>query len=431
MGQIINFEQAKEYVQQIQTGEKIKPGLDTTRRLLELLKHPEDRLRFIHIAGTNGKGSTATFISNILAKAGYKVGRYVSPAVFDDREKIHWISGDDIAYITEEEFVTQIKKIRVAIEEMVENGETIPTEFEIETALAFLSFVDWQCDIVVLETGMGGRLDATNVIQNVVCSVITPVAMDHMQFLGNTIEEIAREKAGIIKEGVPVVLCQNDLSARECILSVCREKRSDVAEVNQGEIVIHEMSQDQTIFSYEKYQNLHLSLMGEFQVENACLALLCISQIQRCYPVSQSAMKEGLKNAKWPGRFEKIGDNPVTVADGAHNPAAMIRFCDSVRRYFGQNQRIGIMGVFADKDYRQMAQILKGVFDRIYTITPAGSRGLPAKYLCEVLVDAGIDAIACDTMEEAVYKARGTNDQQVVFVFGSLSVLQEIYSLLY
>lgn len=435
----MDYKQAKEYIQSIPTGAKIRPGLDTTKRLLELLGDPQEKLQFIHIAGTNGKGSTASFISTALAYAGYKVGRYVSPAVFEEREKIRWMQGEKVIYISEEEFADAISRVQVAIQSMQEAGEVLPTEFEIETAAAFLAFEEWQCDIVVLETGMGGRLDSTNVVENVVCSVITPVAMDHMKFLGDTLEEIAMEKAGIIKERIPVVVCQQEQAVRECLQRVCRQKNTTMTEVCLEQIRIRETDSEGSLFDYGSWQGIRITLAGTFQVENACLALECLGQLKGKFNISPRQLWQGFEHTLWQGRFEKISREPVVVADGAHNPAAMNSFCESVLSYYKKNKRIGIMGVFADKDYEKMAELAQGVFEKIYTITPPSQRGLPAEILAEALESRGVETEPCGSMEEALRRAlegdetygTGSDDERVVFIFGSLSILKEACQLLY
>ncbi len=428
-----------DHIQNVDAGDGIRLGLDTTIRLLGLLGDPQEKLQFIHIAGTNGKGSTASFISTALAYAGYKVGRYVSPAVFEEGEKIHWMQGEKVVYISEEEFADILSNVQAAIHIMQEGREILPTEFEIETAAAFLAFTAWKCDVVVLETGMGGRLDSTNVVKNVVCSVITPVAMDHMKFLGDTLEKIAMEKAGIIKEQVPVVVCQTEQVVKECLQRTCTQKNTAMTEVSLDQICIRETDSEGFLFDYGSWQGIRIALAGTFQVENACLALECIRQLKGRYDISPQQLRQGFEQTQWKGRFEKISCDPVVVvADGAHNPAAMYSFRQSVLSYYKKNKKIGIMGVFADKDYEKMAELAEGIFDKIYTITPPSRRGLSAEILAEVLDRRGVSAEPCASMKEALGRALeggGREDTQesarAVFIFGSLSILKEAYQLLY
>ena len=204
----MNYKETRQYIQAVQTGAAIQPGLETISLLLSKIGNPQDACSFIHLAGTNGKGSTGTFITNVLAQSGRKIGRYFSPALFSKNETIQWNQGEKTHYITEEEYEAGYVRIGEAIREMKEKGQPVPTDFEIETALAFLAFSEWKCDLVVLETGMGGTLDATNVVKNVKMNVVTTIAMDHQKFLGDMIEEIAVQKAGIITNAAPVVTVQ-------------------------------------------------------------------------------------------------------------------------------------------------------------------------------------------------------------------------------
>lgn len=431
----MNYQQAKEYIQSIQSGAKIKPGLEVIGNLLELLGNPQDGLTFIHVAGTNGKGSTASLISSVLAEGGLKVGRYVSPAVFSEFEKIRWMKSRQTVYISETEFVEIMEEIRKAIDSMKEHGLSLPTEFEIETAAAFLAFYRWNCDIVVLETGMGGRLDATNVVKNVQCAVITPIALDHMKFLGDTVEEIAMEKAGIIKKHVPCVSYQKDERAWQCLAQVCARQKSEIGSVEEKEVNIIRTSRRGSVFDYKQYKEIVLPLAGIYQIQNACLALECIDRLREHYGLTTEQMKKGIENTKWPGRFETINEDPVVVVDGAHNPDGMISFCDSVNTYFNDYKKIGIMGVFADKDHATMSRSVFPVFDKIYTVTPPSERGLAAEELAEELREqAGKEGKmfpvhSCGSIQEALGKAAGDcqKDKTAIFVFGSLSLLKETY----
>ena len=517
----MNYREAKEYVKQIQVGAKIKPGLEVTGKLMQLLGDPQAGLSFVHVAGTNGKGSTAAFISSIYAAAGWKVGRFVSPAVFSERESIQYEQDGKTVYITEEEMARHLTAIRAAIEKMARCGDGVPgdgihadgvpTEFEIETAAAFLAFADWKCDIVVLETGMGGRLDATNIITTTACAVIAPVAMDHMKFLGDTIGQIACEKAGIIKEHVPVVMCQHDREAADCIARTCQEHGCEWREVVPENIHIRESALSGTRFDYKQYRDLRISVPGLYQVENACLAIECVemlcasegdstlaqysssggdslfagdsllagdsSSVQR-FSLSEDVIRRGLAAARWRGRFEIISEKPCVVVDGAHNPDGMNGFLKSVHSYFGKKEKIAVMGVFADKDYREMAGMIGRTFSHIYTVAPPSERALAAEELASALnacarrgagemdgedarreaagtgavnaerggtgtemADAEREAagmkvanaervlnraVACGTLAEAFDLAK-QHREAVIFVFGSLSLLKGVY----
>ncbi len=467
----MNYREATEYVKQIQVGAKIKPGLEVTGKLMQLLGDPQAGLSFVHVAGTNGKGSTAAFISSIVAAAGWKVGRFVSPAVFRERESIQYERGGETVYISEEEMAAHLTAIRAAIEQMARRGDGIPTEFEIETAAAFLAFADWKCDLVVLETGMGGRLDATNIITTTACAVITPVAMDHMKFLGQTIGQIACEKAGIIKERVPVVMCQHDRAAADCIVRTCRERACEWSGVVPENIHIRESTLSGTRFDYKQYRDLRISVPGLYQVENACLAIECVEMLcasvgdslfagdslpaedslsAERFSLTEDMIRRGLAAARWRGRFEVISEEPCVVVDGAHNPDGMKSFLNSVHAYFEEKEKIAVMGVFADKDYREMAYLIGHTFSRIFTVTPPSERALVAEELADALNVCGQHraggtdgedewedgagneeremnrAFACGTLAEAFDLAKQHRDA-VIFVFGSLSLLKGAY----
>ncbi len=424
----MNYQEARAYIQEIQEGAKIKPGLDTIRILLAYLGNPQERVSIVHVAGTNGKGSTAAFVEAVLVETGKKVGRFVSPAVFEERESIRYTEKNQTYYISEEEFVDYTLEIRNAIERMKKNGERIPTEFEIETAMAFLAFDQWDCDIVLVEAGMGGRLDSTNVVRKPVCVVITPVALDHTKFLGDTIEQIAMEKAGIIKEGVPVVSCQDDEAVKGCLREVCKEKQTSLRFVEKEGIQCQVTSVDGSVFSYGVYENLQISMAGQYQMENACLALECLQELKNKYPITDEAIRCGFEKAQWKGRFQKLDSEPAIILDGAHNPDGMQAFCESALTYYPDKKRIGVMGVFADKAYPEMCQQVAEVLDSVYTVTPPSERGLPAVKLAECLFEQGVTTRACDTIKQAVEQAReeAKIEGGVVFVLGSLSLLKEV-----
>ena len=314
-------------------------GLDSMKALLDRLGNPQDRLKFVHIAGTNGKGSTAAFIASILATAGYRVGRYISPAVFGYKEKIQISernqTKDSSQMLMEPPFVTKYIKesniaeymdsIKRACDDMTSSGMPHPTIFEIETAMAMLHFLQKKCDVVVLEVGLGGRLDATNIITNTECAVITSISMDHMHILGNTLEQIAAEKAGIIKTGIEVISYEQKPEAENVIRKVCIENQAKFTEANFNHISIIKQDLEGTTFSYEDINNIHIHLLGKNQVKNAVVAILAVKALQRLgYKISEEDMHTGLFVTQWSGRFEIIKTNPYFIIDGA--PSQQIRF---------------------------------------------------------------------------------------------------------
>jgi dihydrofolate synthase/folylpolyglutamate synthase len=413
-----------------------RPGLETITELLKRLDKPQDKLRIIHIAGTNGKGSTAAFIAAILAAAGYKTGRYISPAVFDYREKIqisHKCSDRIInEYITEEGICGAIAIIKAACEGMVKDGFHHPTVFEIETVMAFLYLTSEQVDFAIIETGMGGRLDATNVAARPVCSVITSISMDHMQYLGDTLEKIAREKAGIIKGGVPVITGNTNPAVIGVLEEACLEMNTKLTVVSKDNAVIHSVTCEGTAFNYSGHI-YNIKLLGEHQVTNALIAVEAVTTLQReGYEISQDAIYEGLSQASWSGRFEILAKNPYFIIDGAHNEDAAIKLRKAIQDYFSGRRLIFIMGIFADKEYKKVLEIMAPLAGMIITITPPSSRALSSKQLAEeaakyfkgTIIDAGAVSEAIDCACE------NSESCDVIIAFGSLSFLQEVTSFL-
>lgn len=351
-------------------------GLSRTEELLAGLGEPQDTLRFVHVAGTNGKGSTCAFIASVLQCAGYRVGLFTSPALYTFEERIRVdgipIPREDLQAITDE--------IRNVAEAMDEH----PTEFELLTALAFCYFAREKCDIVVAEVGLGGRLDSTNVIKAPEASVITPVSLDHCELLGDSLEAIAREKAGIIKPGVPVVSAAQDPSVLAVIENVAREAGSKLFMVDPSKL-----AGDPADYSYKQHRDLQLGLVGSFQLQNAACALETLDVLRsEGWNISEEAIREGMRSVHWPGRFEVVCSDPIIIFDGAHNEAGMEAFANTLEQRYPDSFRIVITGVLADKDYASMARILAGVADQIITITPENPRALAAKEYAETIRSA-------------------------------------------
>jgi dihydrofolate synthase/folylpolyglutamate synthase len=431
-------------------------GLSSMKTLLARLGNPQEKLKFVHVAGTNGKGTTGAYISAILAAAGYYVGRYISPAVLNKREIIqisykhetsHMISrGNDqkkdikfdkspeifTKYISEKDIAYYIERIQKACISITEEGLPHPTIFEIETAMSFLYFLDSKCDIVVLEVGLGGRLDATNVISTAECAVLTSISMDHMHILGNTLEEIAREKAGIIKPGFEVISYEQKPEARKVIEEVCKEMDANVTFADFNNIKIERQDLKGTIFSYEEWKHLHINLLGENQIKNAVTALLTIKTLQSSgYSITEKDIYSGLLNARWRGRFEILKKEPLFIVDGAHNEDAAVSLARNINIYLKSKKIIYIMGVLADKDYDAVLKHTGKYASAILTITPNNSRGLSSKVLAQAASQYCSTVYDCDRVSEAVemaYNIAGEND--VIVAFGSLSYLEEVYQAL-
>ncbi len=414
-------------------------GLESMRELLKRLGNPQDRLKFIHIAGTNGKGSTAAYIANILAEAGYRIGRYISPSVFSYFEKIQisWPenSGKEHSFVTakyinETEVADIIGRIKEACDTMTAEGLAHPTVFEMETAMAMLYFTAEKCDLAVLEVGLGGRLDATNVITTAVCTVITSIGMDHMNILGSTLGQIAAEKAGIIKPGIPVVSYEQEPEAAGVIESAAVFNNAPLTFADFNQIGIEMQSLNGTLFAYKNRKHLKIKLLGENQVKNAVLAILAMDTLRTLgYSVSEENIRNGLVQAKWRGRFEIIKENPLFVIDGAHNEDAAISLGKNINIYFGSRRILFIVGVLADKDYDAVLKHTGNYADMIFTVTPYNVRGLKSGKLAETAGKYCSHVINADTVSKAVKLAReAAAEEDVIIVFGSLSYLKDIYN---
>ncbi len=422
--EITTYEQAQEYMEQVQQYGSVL-GLDTMRELLRRLGDPQDQLKFVHIAGTNGKGSVLAYLSTILRCAGYRTGRYLSPTVFSELEKIQ-VNGRSIS---KADFAILLDQVRQAAEAMSVEGLAHPTPFEIETALAFLYFVKQECDIVVLETGLGGREDATNVIKTAVLCVLASISMDHMAFLGGTLGKIAYEKAGIIKEKCPAVTIRQVPEAMEVIGRVCEEKQSPLRVMNPDEIKNIRYGIEKQRFSYGGFDKLEISMAGIWQVENAALAVCAAKELGGCgFPVTEKQLRKGLLTTGWKGRFTVLAKRPYFVIDGAHNADAALRLAESVKFYFTNKKIITIMGILKDKEYEEVAAIMTPLATQVLTVaTPNNARALPAITLAETVRRFQPNVTAVDSLQEAVELSYLLADKDsVILAFGSLSYLGEL-----
>ncbi len=413
--------EALEYVESLNS-RGIVPGLDSIKELCRRLGNPQEALSFVHIAGTNGKGSVLAYVSTVLKYAGYRVGRYCSPVVYDYREKIQVNEKS----ISKRAFCEGIGLIRECCEEMKRDGLAQPTPFEVETALAFWYFQKKNCQLVVLECGMGGLQDATNLITNTITSVITPVSIDHTKFLGDTPEEIAMQKAGIIKKGCRVVsavqtpevlaVVEREAAARQCPLVIADGGRA--SRIRYG---IRRQK-----FDYGNMKNLEISLAGQFQIDNAVLALEVIASLDRAgFPVKEEAVREGLRETRWPGRFEVLREKPLFVVDGAHNEAGARKLAKSVEFYFTNKRIIYIMGILKDKDYEKIIELTHAYADQIITVAaPGNPRAMSAYELAGEIARVHSRVTAADSLEEAVEMSLLLADKEdVIIAFGSLSYL--------
>lgn len=400
-------------------------GLDTVTELLNRLGNPQDDLKFVHIAGTNGKGSILAYVSTILKEAGYRVGRYISPTIFEYRERIQV----NEEYISQEAFARLAQRIYEKGQVMLAEGLAHPTAFEVETALAFLYFQEMNCDIVVLETGMGGLTDATNVVKTTLVSAFASISMDHMGFLGNTLEEIAKVKAGIIKPDTVVVSAAQKPEVRKVLEETCRRQRSAYYEVRVEEITDRKVSLEEQSFTYRGQKNLRPGILGSCQFENAATAVDVIHALRKLgFPVSEEAMRKGLEQVRWIGRFTVVDENPLFIVDGAHNRDAADRLLETLKLYVPNKRKIFIIGVLGDKEYDYMMGCLAPEAERIVTVmTPDNPRALPAEKLAETVRKYNLHVEAAKSIPEAVEKARGyAGEDGMVLAFGSLSYLGDL-----
>ena len=394
----MNYNEALEYIHSVNWN-FCKPGLERIGELCEKLGNPEKKLKFVHVAGTNGKGSFCSMLDSVLRAAGYKVGLYTSPYIreFDERMRVNGKNIDDeiLADIT--------ARIRPIADSMTDK----PTEFELITAIAFQYFYESGCDVVVLEAGMGGRLDSTNIIREPYLSVITGIALDHVDYLGDTVEKIASEKAGIIKDKSPVLYGGENNAAREVIKAKAKEKGSEFFDIDYREIKNLFSTLDGTEFDYKEHKEIKINLLGLYQPKNASLVLRAIDILrERGLSISESAVKQGLFDARWQARFEIISRDPLIIFDGAHNAQGITSAVASIKHYFGKEKVFVLTGVLRDKDYNFIANELSGVAERAFTLTPQSPRALTAEEYAKVLTDVGVNAEPYPSIELALKSAK-------------------------
>lgn len=410
----------------------IVPGLDSITELCKRLHNPQDELKFVHIAGTNGKGSVLAYVSTILKCAGYKVGRYISPVIFQYCERIQ-VNGKQISQKEISRVMTLVKE---ACDEMVAEGLPQPTPFEVETAAAFLYFKECNCDIVVLETGMGGREDATNLIKTTLVSVLTKISMDHMKFLGKNLEKIAWQKAGIIKNGCYVVTAEQEAEALAVIEEEAEGKHCPVTVAGKSLKVKYGL--EKQFFTYRDaneavYEKLEIRLAGKHQIENAILAVETIGKLRQLgFKVSEKQLRKGLFETVWPGRFQIVEKKPYFILDGAHNEDAAKKLADSIRFYFTNKRIIYIMGILKDKEYEKVVAETYSYADEIITVTPPDNeRALSAITLAQTVQEYHPHVTVADSLEEAVEMAYLlATKEDVIISFGSLSYLGRLTDIL-
>lgn len=423
------------------------PGLEPVRALLAALKHPEEKIAVVHIAGTNGKGSVFAFLSAILQEGGYRVGRYISPTIHSYEERFQ-INGQEISPEKLEKYYVRMECAMEQMERTQQPSLRQPTLFEVETALAFLYFAEEQVDVALIETGMGGTYDATNVIEHPLLTVISSVSYDHKAFLGDTLEEIAGEKAGIIKENVPVVVEENVPEVCRIMQETAARKHAPCTLIRAADYQVETESVTGSTFIWKKHR-FSIFLPGQHQISNAVTALASAEELMERLPsegrrklepgenarfipaadkrLGWPEMERGLANARWPGRLELLGERPYTFRDGAHNPDGARKLAQFLEKHFTNRRIIYIMGVLKDKEYEKMLAELMPLASEIYTFRPNNERGLSGEVLAACAQRFGVPSHCCQDVNEAIRRGREKAEQEdVIVICGSLSFMEEM-----
>ncbi|EAC6871990.1 bifunctional folylpolyglutamate synthase/dihydrofolate synthase [Listeria monocytogenes] len=400
----------------------IKPGLARMEYMMEKLNHPEKTNKWVHIAGTNGKGSTLTFIRNALEEAGYRTGTFTSPYIEVFNERIS-VNGEPIS---DELIVSLANRIKPIAEELEETVYGPPSEFEIITAMMFLCFAEYvSIDIGIVEVGLGGRLDSTNILVPLI-SVITSIGMDHMEFLGDTMEQIASEKAGIIKPGVPVISGAIQKETQEVIAEIAANNKSNIAQlydsfsmINKNGVITYK-----TIYG-EEINNLSIGLFGIHQLNNAAIAIKVLQYLNTfsSFTIDLAAIRKGLEKAFWPGRMEKVISNPFIMLDGAHNPEGINTFARSIETY-PEPKKI-VVSILADKNYQEMLATLRAIPNSEIILTTFNyPRAMTTEEVLQIGKKEGI-LVNTDWKQALNNLSKGESDTKI-FVTGSLYFISEV-----
>ena len=412
-------EQVLEYIHSVCWKGSV-PGLGRTNTLLEKMGNPHKALKFVHIAGTNGKGSTAAMTASILRKAGYRTGLYTSPSIYTFGERMQvdgeLISDEDLVAITE------------YVKPLADSMEESPTEFELVSCIAFEHFKRKGCDIVVLEVGMGGLLDSTNVIPCPEVAVITNIGLDHTDVLGNTLEEIAMNKAGIIKAGGNAVIYRGKPSVEAVFEQVCKDKNVKLKKANFDGLKLKSHDLFEQVFDCGEYKDIHLPLLGDHQLHNAAVVLAVVETlIEKGWNIAKQNIYDGIRDVSWPGRFDIVCRDPLFIIDGGHNPQCLEALVKYIQDYLSGKRVIGLTGVLADKDYGDMYKPVMPLIEQFVCVTPPNPRRLPAPELAQHLQNAGAKATACEDIPSGVRKAiELAGKDGVVLCFGSLYTIGDI-----
>lgn len=400
----------------ISNDKKAYNGAKNIEKVLELLGNPQDELNIIHVAGTNGKGSVCNFISNALEENGYRVGLYTSPAVFSnsDRFQINHNNIDDARLLNYYDDVKNLAK---------KNNITVH-EFDIATIIAFLYFYEEKCDFAVIEVGIGGRVDSTNVIKKSAASVILKIGMDHMELLGNSLEEIAYEKAGIIKESGIVVYYPQEMAVNKVIEREALLRNAKLITPDFKNIKNYEISRDSHRFSYDGYE-FNLNLHSEVQRFNAVVAFEVIRELKERFDISLEKGIRGINKTTVPGRYEIVYRDPIVIVDGSHNPQAVKSLRDTLLKDFPESEFVFVVGFYKDKDYRELLEINSDIAYAVICCDSGSERSLPSEELCDVSREFSDRVYDMKTVESALDFAKTKFSDKIIVVYGSFSLVSK------
>lgn len=400
-----------------------KESLSRMQLLMEKLGNPQEHLKYVHIAGTNGKGSTTAFLASIANAAGVRVGVYTSPHLERINERI-LLNKDEI---TDEAFINLTERVAPLVKEVEDELDEVLYSFEILTAVALIYFYEQNCELVVLEAGIGGRLDATNVIRTPLAAVITSIGLDHTKVLGESKEAIASEKAGIIKRNGKIIYPEMSRAINEVIQNKAEKEHAEVLQVKESAITNVKLSEEVSVFDYESLENVTIQLLGRHQISNAVLAIETVQVLQtNGFAIDEESIRNGLRKAQWPGRMEKINNEPTVIIDGAHNPEGIAHLNTNLKRLFPDDKLIFVVGMMKDKAYMEMIQTVFPQAEKILTVSPDPYRGFDAHETADIINAQGILAEAFESVESVVnYLKDSTHSTDKIIVFGSLYLIGE------
>lgn len=426
----MNYNEAIDYIEECNKLGSV-PGLESTDALAFRMGNPQNDLRFVHVAGTNGKGSTVTYLSNIMQEAGLKVGTYMSPTILDYRER--WMINGRM--MSKKKYASYIEMAKEKCDLLVAENMAHPTSFEIETVIAFKYFADEKCDIVILETGMGGMLDATNVVTTTIMEVFAHIDYDHMQFLGESLTQIATQKAGIIKNDTLVITGPQHEEVMRVLEDVCKEKNATLTVT--GEYAPVKSGVTKQTFKF-KGKNYSTPLIGSYQVDNAAVAVNAAITLSDSGRLVRKGGKEvnltydiicrGLMKSVLPARFQTVRKNPLLIIDGAHNSDAAMRLRETIDLYLKDKRKLYIIGMFRDKDVSQVVKTLIYDGDMVFTVAaPGNPRALSAVEMAEIVSEVNPKVTSCDSVEEAIELSTLMCDKDTVTIAcGSLAYMNRV-----